>query len=124
MKITRDEAECTTLVLGGYPCSRDILLPMSPGWTEHSWWARQDLNLGPTDYESAALTAELRALHFKRYYKRGASYSDEDSRGSHAVSAGKWASAGCKWTPNGKGNSMREGPTMNERAAPRRRLTV
>jgi hypothetical protein len=25
------------------------------------WWARQDLNLGPTDYESAALTAELRA---------------------------------------------------------------
>ena len=30
-------------------CSRD------------SWWARQDSNLGPTDYESAALTAELRA---------------------------------------------------------------
>ncbi len=26
------------------------------------WWARQDLNLGPTDYESAALTAELQAL--------------------------------------------------------------
>ena len=25
------------------------------------WWARKDLNLGPTDYESAALTAELRA---------------------------------------------------------------
>ena|SRR5438132_13704418 len=25
------------------------------------WWARQDSNLGPTDYESAALTAELRA---------------------------------------------------------------
>ena len=25
------------------------------------WWARQDLNLGPTVYESAALTAELRA---------------------------------------------------------------
>src|SRR2546430_2210020 len=25
------------------------------------WGARQDLNLGPTDYESAALTAELRA---------------------------------------------------------------
>src|SRR2546426_5830793 len=24
-------------------------------------WALQDLNLGPTDYESAALTAELRA---------------------------------------------------------------
>jgi hypothetical protein len=28
---------------------------------EFFWWARQDLNLGPTDYESAALTAELRA---------------------------------------------------------------
>src|ERR1043165_5500683 len=26
-----------------------------------SSWALQDLNLGPTDYESAALTAELRA---------------------------------------------------------------
>ena len=29
--------------------------------TEKNWWARQDSNLGPTDYESAALTAELRA---------------------------------------------------------------
>lgn len=26
------------------------------------WWALQDLNLGPMDYESTALTAELRAL--------------------------------------------------------------
>lgn len=34
-----------------------ILLPMRPGWTEIFWWARQDLNLGPTDYESAALTS-------------------------------------------------------------------
>jgi hypothetical protein len=25
------------------------------------WWALQDLNLQPTDYESAALTIELRA---------------------------------------------------------------
>jgi hypothetical protein len=25
------------------------------------WWALKDLNLRPTDYESAALTAELRA---------------------------------------------------------------
>ena len=24
---------------------------------EKYWWARQDLNLGPTDYESAALTS-------------------------------------------------------------------
>ena len=31
-------------------------------WTlEIGQWALQDLNLGPTDYESAALTAELRA---------------------------------------------------------------
>ena len=29
------------------------------------WWARQGLNLRPTDYESAALTTELRAL-FRR----------------------------------------------------------
>ena len=27
-----------------------------------NWWALQDLNLGPMDYESTALTAELRAL--------------------------------------------------------------
>lgn len=26
------------------------------------WWARSDLNRGPNDYESSALTAELRAL--------------------------------------------------------------
>src|SRR5258708_23946822 len=30
-------------------------------WTKWFWWARQDWTLGPTDYESAALTAELRA---------------------------------------------------------------
>ncbi len=27
----------------------------------NNWWARKDLNLEPTDYESAALTVELRA---------------------------------------------------------------
>ena len=32
---------------------------MSPGWTYEVWWAHQDLNLEPTDYESAALTVEL-----------------------------------------------------------------
>jgi hypothetical protein len=31
-------------------------------WLRGSFWARQDSNLGPTDYESAALTAELQAL--------------------------------------------------------------
>ena len=30
-------------------------------WHCVHWWARQDLNLGPMDYESTALTAELRA---------------------------------------------------------------
>jgi hypothetical protein len=37
-------------------------------------WARQDSNLGPTDYESAALTAELRALREQAYrrHKEGA----------------------------------------------------
>ena len=40
---------------------------MSPGRTQRGWWALQDLNLGPTDYESAALTAELRARLFLQY---------------------------------------------------------
>ena len=35
-----------------------LLRELSP---QSSWWARQDLNLGPMDYESTALTAELRA---------------------------------------------------------------
>ena len=30
-------------------------------YSRNSWWALKDLNLRPTDYESAALTAELRA---------------------------------------------------------------
>jgi hypothetical protein len=34
------------------------------------WWARQDLNLGPTDYESAALTAELQARLLPTYHRR------------------------------------------------------
>jgi hypothetical protein len=29
--------------------------------TAENWWALQDLNQEPTDYESAALTVELRA---------------------------------------------------------------
>lgn len=29
----------------------------------NNWWAHQDLNLEPTDYESAALTVELWARH-------------------------------------------------------------
>src|SRR3989442_10998228 len=39
-------------------------LPVFKPWeclVHWNWWALQDLNLGPTDYESAALTAELRA---------------------------------------------------------------
>jgi hypothetical protein len=30
-----------------------IYLLRNCAWTENKWWARQDLNLGPTDYESA-----------------------------------------------------------------------
>ena len=32
-----------------------------------TWWAHQDLNLEPTDYESAALTVELWARAFELY---------------------------------------------------------
>jgi hypothetical protein len=32
------------------------------------WWARQDLNLGPMDYESTALTAVLRARPLLQFY--------------------------------------------------------
>ena len=35
--------------------------------SSRSAWALQDLNLGPTDYESAALTAELRAREEREY---------------------------------------------------------
>ena len=35
-----------------------------------SWWAHQDLNLEPTDYESAALTVELWALELNLAYQR------------------------------------------------------
>ena len=37
---------------------------MCPVRTKVRWWALKDLNLRPTDYESAALTAELRARDF------------------------------------------------------------
>ena len=33
------------------PVSDDIA-ELLTGWTANKWWARQDLNLGPTDYES------------------------------------------------------------------------
>ncbi len=35
------------------------------GFYFSGWWARPDLNRGPSDYESPALTAELRARHAK-----------------------------------------------------------
>jgi hypothetical protein len=50
-------------------CPRTIWLSQEFNWELSvpilqllGWWARQDLNLGPMDYESTALTAELRAL--------------------------------------------------------------
>ena len=44
-----------------YLCLRNELLPMSPVRTQEIWWALMDSNHRPTDYESAALTAVLRA---------------------------------------------------------------
>jgi hypothetical protein len=45
------------------PKSITVAFPRTPHDRAHnlSWWARKDLNLGPMDYESTALTAELRA---------------------------------------------------------------
>jgi hypothetical protein len=40
----------------------------SPRWTFEIWWALQDLNLGPMDYESTALTAELRARFLAKLF--------------------------------------------------------
>src|SRR5271155_1394246 len=42
------------------------------------WWARKDLNLGPMDYESTALTAELRARSHGEY-RFPVEYSGEHS---------------------------------------------
>lgn len=40
------------------PCMSAVGDFTKPG---NEWWARSDLNRGPSDYESPALTAELRA---------------------------------------------------------------
>src|ERR687888_385880 len=47
----------------GRPEPRNQAASAQPGGL---FWARQDSNLGPTDYESAALTAELRARDLRR----------------------------------------------------------
>src|SRR5258705_4199569 len=47
-------------------------------------WALQDLNLGPTDYESAALTAELRARTRAAPANDQCRMSDDRSRPSAA----------------------------------------
>ena len=39
--------------------------PAEPAISQEIWWALQDLNLQPTDYESAALTIELRARAYR-----------------------------------------------------------
>ena len=41
-----------------YPCLRYKPLPMCPEWTEIAWWAHQDSNLGPSDYETRAARDE------------------------------------------------------------------
>ena len=53
------------------------MIPPAPPYR----WARQDSNLGPTDYESAALTAELRARRRQRSLAAG--------RAPRAVVAGR-----------------------------------
>jgi hypothetical protein len=44
------------------------------GTRKDGWWARQDSNLGPIDYEPTALTAELRAR--TSFYSKGCRSSD------------------------------------------------
>ena len=54
--------------LSALPMSYFLLysLPLCGGGA--CWWALEDSNLGPMDYESTALTAELRALMSKIVY--------------------------------------------------------
>ena len=60
------------------------------------WWARSDLNRGPSDYESPALTAELRArqitasVHFARVRIRGKLIRQLLKRSSLAVRNCSW----------------------------------
>ena len=64
---------------------RKLLTSFIPAANEHAkkWWARQDLNLGPMDYESTALTAELRARVF--YY---ANTISANTRSEHKIGEG------------------------------------
>jgi hypothetical protein len=58
------------------------------------WWARQDLNLGPTDYESAALTAELQARTFTHITpKKVSAHADQQHRLSSPAVVGKLGQA-------------------------------
>ena len=59
------------------PGNRTLMASVSEMWAalatgeglELGRWALQDLNLGPMDYESTALTAELRARPFTEAYR-------------------------------------------------------
>jgi hypothetical protein len=63
--------------------------PIRSGPFEY-WWARQDLNLGPTDYESAALTAELQARTFTHItLKKVSAHADQQRRLSSPAVVGK-----------------------------------
>lgn len=61
------------------------------------WWAHQDLNLEPTDYESAALTVELWARSFGFYIVRAslwspfADWSQEGSDSCGFPRSGTWS---------------------------------
>ena len=52
-----------------------------------NWWALLDSNQRPTDYESAALTAELRALRFSRGRRPRAAAVAADSEFSMSSTA-------------------------------------
>jgi hypothetical protein len=55
------ESCCLLDAANVYPAYRKPLDLILARANSKEWWALKDLNLRPTDYESAALTAELRA---------------------------------------------------------------
>src|SRR5208283_3054149 len=85
-------------------------LPMCPGRTLSVWWARQDLNLGPTDYESAALTAELRAPRVPTPQFYMISWDSAEDSASATATRG--------WFAIGNRNAKRQAVPLLERNEP------
>ena len=57
------KAEVITIIRTPHKFSNKISFPYWY-WGSLIWWAFRDLNPGPSDYESPALTSELKALDF------------------------------------------------------------